>query len=453
MDSDTAAPRPTPTSSPRQARTAGLAAFVGTSIEWYDFFIYGTASAIVFGPLFFPSVSTTVGVLASFLTFWVGFLARPLGGIIFGHLGDRIGRKKTLVVTLLMMGAATALIGVLPTYNQAGFAAPILLTVLRALQGIAVGGEWGGAVLIAAEHAGEKRRVLFGAFAQQGSPAGAILASLSFIGAANVSGDAFLSWGWRLPFLASAVLVIVGLVIRLSVEESPEFTRAREAARQKAESAALPVLDVVRRHPVALLLGIGSSAIGVAAAYFFNVFSLAHATAVGGVDRSTMLDILLGVAVVQFAAQPIGAALGQKLGATRVMGASLALLILMTPVTYLLLDTGKPWLVFVGLAVGMAPVAGYYALVAGFLANAFPVEVRYTGISLSYQLCATVLGGTAPLVATWLDAYLGGISAVAGYQILLALLTLMSVLALSRHGVRSRKTATSHARDSTELAG
>ncbi|MEU7489113.1 MFS transporter [Streptomyces sp. NPDC042319] len=255
----------------RTARRAGLASFIGTTIEWYDFYIYSTASALVLGKLFFPASSSGTGMLASFGTLRLGFLARPIGGVVFGHLGNRIGRKKTLVTTLLMMGVATTLIGLLPTYSSVGLLAPVLLIVLRMLQGVAVGGRgspwplrpWGrgGAVLIASEHAPRGRGMSFGAFAQQGSPAGSILATLSFALLSQLPDASFDAWGWRLPFVFSALLVIVGLVIRLRVEESPEFTRLRT----ERAVARVPLGEVLRHHPGTLVLGVLASSIGIAA--------------------------------------------------------------------------------------------------------------------------------------------------------------------------------------------
>ncbi|MBB5084939.1 MFS transporter [Nonomuraea endophytica] len=408
-------------------RGAGIASFVGTSIEWYDFYIYGTAAALVFGRLFFPEASPTAGVMASFATFWVGFLARPLGGVIFGHLGDRIGRKGTLVATLLLMGGATTLVGVLPTYASIGILAPILLATLRFVQGIAVGGEWGGAVLIAAEHAGPKR-IFYAAFAQQGSPAGSILATGVFALVSLMPEDAFLSYGWRIPFLMSAVLVIVGLVIRLRVEESPEFVRMRE----KREVVKLPVAEVFRTSWPLVLLGIGASGVGIASAYFTNTFILSWATTDLGITKSTMLNVLLIVSVTQFVTQPIGAVLGQRMGAAKYMLIAFTALIVCTPVTFLMVGTGSPAWATVGLALSVVFSGSSYAALAGFLADAFPARVRYTGISLAYQLCGALIGGTTPMIAQALLSSTGTIWAVVGQYLVVILLTMGCVLALSR---------------------
>ncbi|MER6409041.1 MFS transporter [Streptomyces viridosporus] len=414
---------------PRQARRAGLAAFVGTTIEWYDFFIYGTASALVFGKLFFPDVSPAAGVLASFATFWVGFLARPLGGIVFGHFGDRMGRKGTLVTTLVMMGVATFLIGVLPTHAQIGIAAPLLLALLRAVQGIAVGGEWGGAVLMASENAPKGRGSLYAMLVQQGSPAGAILSTLVFLAAGTLDDAAFMSWGWRVPFLLSGLLVVVGLVIRLKVEESDDFERVKESG----DVVKLPVAEVLRTAWRTVLLGIGASIMGISAAYFTNTFVLSWTTNELHMNRQTMLYILLGISLVQFLWQPFAALISERVGETRFMVCSLLVNVVVAVPMFLMINTARPALVFCGIALGIVSGSGYYAVLAGFLARAFPSRVRYTGISLSYQLCSTLIGGTTPLVAQALLTSGGGSfwPVVAFYAVLL-LATTACVAALAR---------------------
>ncbi|MFI2410247.1 MFS transporter [Streptomyces sp. NPDC018947] len=417
------------TRAPGQARRAGLAAFVGTTIEWYDFFIYGTASALVFGKLFFPDVSPAAGVLASFATFWVGFLARPLGGIVFGHFGDRMGRKGTLVTTLVMMGAATFLVGVLPTHAQIGVAAPLLLALLRAVQGIAVGGEWGGAVLMASENAPRGRGSFYAMLVQQGSPAGAILATLVFLAAGTLDDDAFMSWGWRVPFLLSGLLVVVGLVIRLKVEESDDFERVKESG----DVVKLPVAEVLRTAWRTVLLGIGASVMGISAAYFTNTFVLSWTTNELHMSRQTMLYILLGISVVQFLWQPFAALISERVGETRFMVCSLLTNVVVAVPMFLMISTARPALVFCGIALGIVSGSGYYAVLAGFLARAFPSRVRYTGISLSYQLCSTLIGGTTPLVAQALLTSGGGsIWPVVAFYAVLLLATTACVAALAR---------------------
>ena len=416
----------------REARRAGVASFIGTTIEWYDFYIYSTASALVLGSLFFPGGSSGTGVLASFATLWVGFLARPIGGILFGHLGDRIGRKKTLVTTLLLMGGATTLIGLLPTYESIGLSSTILLVVLRMLQGIAVGGEWGGAVLIASENAPRGRGLSFGAFAQQGSPAGSILATLSFALLTQLPDGAFESWGWRLPFLLSAVLSLVGLAIRLSVQESPEFVRMRE----RKETARVPLGEVLRSHRGTLVLGVLASSIGIAATYFITTFILSWATGDLGMDRTTMLNVLLVYSVVMFVVQPLGVLLAERFGTGRTVATLLSLNFFLVPVMYALVSTKSA--IAAGFGISLLGVTGAmnYAILAGLLAQAFPARVRYTGLSLSYQLCSALIGGTAPMIGAWLFDMSGSIASVAAYQMLLVVVSLVASLAVLARGRR-----------------
>lgn len=436
-------PQATPTAG-RNARRATTASFVGTAVEWYDFYIYGTATALVFGKLFFPTASPAAGTLAAFATFWAGFLARPLGGLIFGHIGDRVGRKNVLVTTLILMGTATTLIGLLPTYATIGVAAPILLVLLRAVQGIAVGGEWGGAVLMATENTEQKRRGLAGMWVQQGSPAGSILATLVFIAVGHLPDEAFMTWGWRVPFLLSTLLVVIGLVIRLKVAESPDF----EAARQREEATPkIPVVELFRTSRTLVLLGVGASAMGISSAYFTNTFVLSWATSDLGVHRQTMLDILLVLAVLQFLWQPLAALLAQRVGTVRLMAGALIANIVVAVPMFLLIATRDSTLIGVGLALGVLTGCSYYALLAGFLSQAFPVKVRYTGVSLAYQLCSTVIGGSTPFVAQWLLTRGGGHWPVVGYYITLLLLTTVCVLALARH--RSRRDAADDAGSGT----
>ncbi|MEV0081563.1 MFS transporter [Saccharopolyspora sp. NPDC050642] len=402
-------------------------------IEWYDFYIYGTASALVFGKLFFPEVSPAAGVLASFATFWVGFLARPLGGIIFGHFGDRMGRKGTLVTTLLLMGVATFLIGVLPTHAQIGVAAPFLLALLRAVQGIAVGGEWGGAVLMASEHAPKGRGSFFAMLVQQGSPAGAILATLVFLAAGTLDDAAFLAWGWRVPFLLSGVLVVVGLLIRMKVEESGEFERVKSSG----DVVRLPVAEVLRTAWRTVLLGIGASIMGISTAYFTNTFVLSWTTNELHMNRQTMLYVLLALSVVQFLWQPIAALISERVGEARFMVCSLLVNAVVAVPMFLLINTAQPLLVFAGIALAIVSGSGYYAVLAGFLARAFPSRIRYTGISLAYQLCSTLIGGTTPFAAQALLTSSGGsFWPVAAFYVALLLITTASVAGLARFGAR-----------------
>ena len=413
-------------------RRATLGAFVGTAIEWYDFYIFGTAAALVFSKVFYPQAADGAALMASFATFWVGFLARPLGGIIFGHFGDRIGRKNTLIITLMLMGIATALIGVLPGYASIGIAAPILLIVLRALQGIAVGGEWGGAVLLATENASEQDKGRAGTWVQQGSPAGSILATLAFLLVGLLPNEAFLAWGWRIPFLFSAVLVVVGLIIRAKVEESAAFTEAK-ANQQVAE---VPVVTVFRVARKAVMLGVVASILGISAAYFGNTFLLAWTTGELKMDRQVILNIFLATAIVQFVWQPLAARLAERIGVLRLMIGALGLALLMIVPLFLALLSGNIVFLAIMMVLNVLGGSAYYALLASTLAAAFPINVRYTGVSVAYQLCATIIGGSTPLVAQALLVGAGPWS-VAAFYAALVLATATGVVALHRQRAKS----------------
>ncbi|KEI43952.1 MFS transporter [Saccharopolyspora rectivirgula] len=413
----------------RTANRAGIGAFIGSTIEWFDFYIYGTASALVFDEVFFPEIEGWLGTLVAFATFWVGFLARPLGGIVFGHIGDRLGRKKTLVITLLMMGTATTLIGLLPGYEQIGVAAPIALVCIRMVQGIGLGGEWGGSVLIASEHAPAGKSILYAAFAQQGSPVGNALSTLSFLLISQLPDEAFLAWGWRVPFLCSALLVVVGMFIRLRVSESP----AMAAVIENKQVAKLPVWEVVRSHPMLLALGIGACTIGLSATYFKSTFALSWATSTLDFERSAFLTILLVATITQILVQPLGAVLATKMrNWSRAVTIMLVPEIALMPLMFVLIRTENYWLSMFGVAVATIPHCLYYAALAGMLASRFPANVRYTGISLCYQLCGTLLGGTTPVIGQFLLGSTGTIAAVIGYAIFQVLLTLGCMLLLLR---------------------
>ncbi|WP_028925303.1 MFS transporter [Pseudonocardia acaciae] len=421
-DADTPAGQPTR----GEARRAGIAAFIGTTIEWFDFYIYGSASALVLGKIFFPAMSPALGTLAAFGTFWVGFLARPLGGLVFGHFGDRFGRKRALVVTLVMMGAATFCVGLLPGYAQIGAAAPITLIALRMLQGVAMGGEWGGAVLIATEYAPPGRKILYGAFAQQGSPAGNLLATLAFLAIAQLSEPAFSSWGWRVPFLASAVLVFVGLFIRLRLAETPEMNRVL-AARTVSR---LPIRDVLSRYPLLVALGVGAGTAGVAITYVKTTFALSWATTELRFDKSSFLTIITVALVVQVIVQPFGAVLASKIDLRRAILWMLLPELVLLPAMFMLIQTGSFPLAMIGMAVATFPHAMYYAALAGILAQVFPVAIRYTGMSMCYQLSTTLFAGTAPVLCQSLLTATGSIWPVVAVGVGYVLISIVSVLAL-----------------------
>ncbi|GAA2591611.1 MFS transporter [Streptomyces axinellae] len=430
----------TPTGRPRlsPAHKAGLAGLVGTTVEWYDFFVFSTASSLVFPELFFPGAQQATGLLASFATFWVGFLGRPVGAALFGHLGDRLGRKHSLVVTLVLMGAATAGIGLLPRYEEAGITAPVLLCLLRLVQGIAVGGEWGGAVLLAGEHAPRGRRVILTAMVQQGTPLASILTSAVFLPFSRMGDGEFLAWGWRAPFLLSLPLMAVGLVIRLKVPESPEF----EGLSAQGRVASAPVRDTVQRYFPKMAVCVGACAVPVAGTYLAGTFVLSWATVHAGFPREKVLGVVLCAAVARFLVQPVAAVAAQRWGVTRICALGLALYLLAVPLTVLALGSGS--LARIALAVcGLESASAVvYAVVAALLVDAFPVRVRYTAISLSQQLAGVVFGGTAPALAQALVAAgHGSLWLVALYQVFLAVLSACCLLAL----VSARPAATATA--------
>ncbi|CAB3835474.1 MFS transporter [Achromobacter deleyi] len=431
---------------------ASTAAFVGTMIEWYDFYIYATAAALVFGKLFFPSATGFYGTLAAFGTFAVGFFARPLGGAIFGHIGDRIGRKKSLVITLLMMGTVTVLIGLLPTYASIGVWAPILLVLLRIVQGVAVGGEWGGAVLMAGEHSPDKsKRTFFASFAQLGSPAGLILSMLMFKLVTGLDDEAFLSWGWRVPFLFSAVLLAVGFVIRLSVNESPDFLEEKQAqaekqklaqaAKQKlpqhAKSERAPLAQVLTGAPKLLAMAVGANVLGIAGFYFTSTFMIAYTTQYVGLNRAVILDCLLVVSIMQFFITPLAAYIASRVGNLRFL-AFTALVSIFTPYAmFNLVDMGSLSSITLGIGVAVLFMGAYYAVIAGFVSDSFPTAIRYTGISMAYQLSGAIFGGLTPMLGTVLaENFKGQWWPLALLFSGISLLSLVSVLLLGAYGQR-----------------
>lgn len=385
--------------SSRSYVTAGLASMLGTTIEWYDFFLYGTAAALIFNKIFFPAFDPISGTLAAFATYSVGFLARPLGGIIFGHYGDRIGRKSMLLITLLLMGVPTILIGLIPSYESIGYWAAVLLVLMRLLQGIAVGGEWGGAVLMAVEHAPAGKKGFFGSLPQAGVAPGIILSSLAMGAVSALPEQDMLSWGWRLPFLASIVLLAVGAFIRLKVAESPDF----ESMKRKGVAVAFPLKEVLRKYPRQLLVVVGARLAEVTWFYTIVTFSLAYATGTLGIPKSVMLNGTIWGAAVLIVTIPLCGMLGDRIGNRWVFMAGTLGIMLCAPLFFNLLQTRDAY--WINIAVMLA-VGVVYACLYGpegmLFSNQFPAEVRYTGISLGVQVSGAIGGGLAPLVATWL---------------------------------------------------
>jgi MFS transporter, MHS family, shikimate and dehydroshikimate transport protein len=413
---------------PPSARKVALAACVGATIEWYDFFLYGTAAGLVFNKLFFSDLSGPAAQFASFATFAVGFLARPVGGLLFGHFGDKIGRKQMLLLTLVIMGAGTTLIGLLPSYDTIGVWAPVLLVVLRILQGIGVGGEYGGAVLLAVEYAPKSRRGFFGSFAHIGVPGGLFLASAAFSLAGLLPDDAFLAWGWRICFLVSAVLLAIGAYIRLSVMETPAFAKVRE----RKEVSSVPLVDLLKQHPRSLLLGMGTRYIEGFTFNLFSVYLLAYVANDLDLPRSYALNGIVVGALIGVFLVPVAGGLSDRFGRKPVyrFGTWAALLFAFPAAA--LVQHGTSVTVFIALAVGVGVLDGViYGPLAAFWAELFSTPVRYTALGALYQLSGIVASGLTPLIGAWLVSLGGGdLWWLATYNVLVAAISLLSVRAL-----------------------
>ncbi|MEB4613358.1 MFS transporter [Leucobacter sp. M11] len=433
---DADAPQPEATAQHTPKRTpvkAAAAALVGTSIEWYDFFIYATAAALVFRELFFsPELSPLTGTIIAFATTSFGYLGRPIGALIFGSLGDRIGRKRTLVFTLLLMGAATFGMGLLPTYEQVGAFAPLGLITLRLLQGVAVGGEWGGAALLSVEHAPEGRKTFFGSFTQMGSSVGALLSSLVFLVAENLSGGLLAGW-WRLPFLFSAVLVVIALIVRLTVEESPEFV----AAQLKKYQTTSPLREIAGTLRGRVLLGAGTMLVATGGYYVTSSFFLAYATEQAGVSAMVMLNALTFAAVCEVLFMPLAGWLGDRWRPQYVVAVGLGIIAVIGLPLFLITHTGNATLIFLFAAIVALGTAFNYGPMAHILTRMFPVQVRYTGISLSYQVAALTAGALTPIVVPLLLAAGDGSPVlVVAYLVVLCLTATACVLRTRRFTAR-----------------
>src|SRR4051812_24942915 len=421
MSSDTS------TWQPGHLRRVVLASAIGTTIEWYDFFLYGSAAALIFNKLFFPEYDPLTGTLLSFATYALGFVARPIGGIVFGHYGDRIGRKRLLMLSLILMGVATALIGLLPIYEKIGVAAPVALIFLRLVQGFAVGGEWGGAVLLAAEHGDAERRGFWASWPQAGVPAGNLLAArnLAFLARVQSDGD-FLAWGWRIPFLLSAVLVAVGWWIRMSVAESRTFEKEMEAEAPPK----VPALDVLRERPRALLTGAGLRIGENIGYYIITTFSITWMTEVAQLSRGQALNAILIGAAIHFAAIPLLARLSDRIGRRPVYAFGALGLAAFGFAFFPMLASGSGAQVIAAIVVALVLHGAMYGPQAAFIAELFPTRIRYSGVSIAYQLTSIVAGSLAPIIALALyketgsylpvAIYVGGACLVSGVTALLA---------------------------------
>ena len=421
-------------------RKVALTALTGTSIEWYDFFLYATAAALVFPTAFFPDSTPTVGLILSFTTFSFGFIARPLGGILFGHFGDRIGRKRTLVIALMLMGVVSTMIGLLPTFATIGIAAPILLSVLRFAQGLAIGGQWGGAMLLVTESAPADKRGYYGAFAQAGAPVGVILANLAFIIiSATVSEEAFMQWGWRIPFLSSVLLIGISMYVQLSIEDTTAFKKLQALkAKKQAESPTAapiqrsPVLEAIVKYPKRIALAAGAFLSIQVAFYILIGFVLAYGGDPNGaaMSRDNMLFAILVASALQILAQFMAAAYSDRHGRRGVFMLGAVLTGVWAFALFPLIDTGSFWMIVLAISGGLMFVGMMYGPQAAFFTELFSTEVRYSGASLGYQVGAILGGAFAPAIATilWTEYAIVWVSV---YIAIASVLTLLSVMMLT----------------------
>jgi len=417
-------------------RRVALTSLAGTSIEWYDFFLYGTAAAVIFPKAFFPQdLPPMVLLIISFSTFAVGFIARPLGGLIFGHFGDRVGRKRTLVVALMMMGAATTLIGLLPTYAAIGVAAPLILVLLRFVQGLAIGGQWGGAMLLVTESAPADQRGWYGAYAQAGAPVGVILANLAFIGvSSSMSEEAFMDWGWRLPFIASIVLIGISMYVQLRLEDTEAFKALQESQSGEASDqpiASSPVVEAIRKYPKRIMLAAGAFLSVQVTFYILIAFIIAYGVTAPelALSRDTMLTAVLIAAAIMVPSQFYFSGLSDRVGRKQIYRWGAILTGLWGFALFPLINTGEPLMIVIAVTLGLTFLGMQYGPQAAYFTELFTTEVRYSGASLGYQIGAILGGALAPTIAVLLWNELG-IFYVSVYILVAAILTLLSLSAL-----------------------
>jgi MFS family permease len=414
-------------------RKVALTALAGTSIEWYDFFLYGAAAALIFPSAFFGEIPETTALILSLLTFAAGFIARPIGGIIFGHFGDRVGRKKTLIAALLLMGISSTLIGLLPTYAMIGVTAPIILTLLRFAQGLAIGGQWGGAMLLVTESAPSNQRGYYGAFAQAGAPIGVILANLALIiTSALVSEEFFNTWGWRIPFLASAVLILISMYIQLNLEDTKAFkalaTNSNNKSNEQVQRS--PVLEAIRRYPKRIMLAAGAFLSVQVTFYILIAFMLAYGVASANMERDDMLTAVLIGCAIMVPLQFMFSAYSDRNGRKGIFMLGAILSGVWAFAIFPLVDTGNFWLIVLALAFGLIFLAMMYGPQAAFFTELFSTEVRYSGATLGYQFGAIIGGAFAPTIAVklWSDFDIFWVSVYIAFA---SMLTLISVMLLT----------------------
>ena len=417
-------------------RRVALTSLAGTSIEWYDFFLYGTAAAVIFPKAFFPQdLPPMVLLIISFSTFAVGFIARPLGGLIFGHFGDRVGRKRTLVVALMMMGAATTLIGLLPTYAAIGVAAPLILVLLRFVQGLAIGGQWGGAMLLVTESAPADQRGWYGAYAQAGAPVGVILANLAFIGvSSSMSEEAFMDWGWRLPFIASIVLIGISMYVQLRLEDTEAFKALQESQDGEGSDQPItssPVVEAIRKYPKRIMLAAGAFLSVQVTFYILIAFIIAYGVTAPelALSRDTMLTAVLIAAAIMVPSQFYFSGLSDRVGRKQIYRWGAILTGLWGFALFPLINTGEPLMIVIAVTLGLTFLGMQYGPQAAYFTELFTTEVRYSGASLGYQIGAILGGALAPTIAVLLWNELG-IFYVSIYILVAAILTLLSLSAL-----------------------
>ena len=413
-----------------QLRRAVIASTIGTAIEWYDFFLYSTVTGLVFAKLFFPKSDPLTGTLEAFAIYAVGFIARPVGAAIFGHYGDRIGRKSTLIITLMLMGIATFLVALVPTYEQIGVWGAVILTILRFVQGVGVGGEWGGSVLMSMEWARDNNtRGFIASWPQFGVPCGLFLANLAVLAFSQMSGEQFLTWGWRLPFLMSLILVVVGLYIRLGIMETPVFTKLVS----ERKIARTPILDVIRQQPKEIILSALARMAEQTPFYIFTAFVFAYGIGTLKVSRDFLLVAVLTASVVSFVSIPLFGHISDRIGRKTMYMLGAVTVGVFGFVYFAMLETGSLVLIFAAIVLSLIPHDMMYGPQAALIAESFTGKLRYSGASLGYQLASIIAGGPAPIIATWLFATYGTPFAIAGYILACAILTLIATAMMTEY--------------------